>query len=120
MLNKGARKQLAKRDITVYKMLERSKVTLRTAYMKCKVEIGNTYTSDITTNKISVEKALHSFTNKREAIERVKTETITTVELAECVIPKGSYYYKGIFSSFIGEMGSIASDTLTYIKLIKI
>lgn len=91
-----------------------------TPYRWTQVKIGETYTSILDPVKIGqncwgkpspeVEKGLHSF----GALKSAKEDNIGGV-ICECVIPKGSKYYKGSFGGNV----SYASDTLTYIRIIK-
>ena len=80
----------------------------QTIYQGFKVEIGETYTSELEKIDDSIEKGLHSF----ETMEDAK---YLSHIVAKCIIPKGSKYYKG---TFLGDI-SYASDRLTYIEIIK-
>ena len=78
-----------------------------TFYRRYPVEMGKTYKSDLMRFGNSVENGLHSFAN------RCSTEGYPCV--AQCIIPKGSKYYVGIF--YYHE--SYASNQLTYIKILE-
>lgn len=84
---------------------------LVTPYKDARVEMGKTYTSEIIKSGggTIIGKALHSFC-KLDAYKLQRAEII-----AECIIPKGSVYYKGMFD----YDESYASDKLTYVKLLK-
>ena len=112
-----SRKQIASKDITVYKHLIPYNITkgiYTTSYQSSIVEIGKTYHSDlvrITSTEVSI--GLHSFQSEEVACKRA---TYWDETLVECIIPKGSSYYIGDFE---GLGVSYASDTLTYIKILK-
>lgn len=119
---------LASEDLVVYKVLEDYRHNselqpeerqLITPYECFPVEIGQTYTSEFTFNGFGdVEKGLHSYLYLGDAINYIKTfgggQTICVI--AKCLIPKGSRYYQGEFHN---RKISLASDTLTYLELIK-
>lgn len=81
--------------------------SLKTPYKKMIVEMGKTYTSELERYGDLVEQGLHSF----EVLEGADNEADV---VAKCIIPKGSYYYKGTFDGYV----SFASDTLKYIEII--
>lgn len=83
----------------------------KTPYRSAVVEIGKTYHSELIRENRSVHVALHSFASV-EAVENGRRAKV----IVECIIPKGSKYYRGAFES---PLDSYASDTLTYIKIIK-
>ena len=80
----------------------------QTFYRDFKVEIGETYTSDLINLGKRVEIGLHSF----ETMEDAKFYSSI---VAKCIIPKGSRYYEGFF----GHDVSYASDRITYVGIIK-
>ena len=80
----------------------------QTFYQGFKVEMGETYTSELEKIDDSIEKGLHSF----ETMEGAKSVSYI---VAKCIIPKGSRYYEGIFNRDV----SYASDKLTYIEIVK-
>ena len=80
----------------------------QTFYQDFKVEIGETYTSDLEKIDSTIEKGLHSFKTMKGAKSHSNI-------VAKCIIPKGSKYYIGEFTCET----SYASDRLTYIEIIK-
>ena len=92
---------------------------LVTSYRKSPVKIGKTYTSEI--ERIderfhdTIEKALHSFEKKEDALDNVYSSAFARDVIAKCIIPKGSTYYKGWF----GGHASYASNKLKYIEIQK-
>ena len=88
----------------------REVVGYQTPYQKAKVKIGETYTSKLIKAYDSIGKGLHSF----ESIDTARKNSNDDI-VAKCIIPKGSEYYKGTFNDNI----SYASDTLTYVEIIK-
>ena len=83
-------------------------IEYRTYYKSLKVEMGETYTSDLINLGKKVEIGLHSFKTKMGAKFLSKT-------IAKCIIPKGSKYYIGEFTCET----SYASDCLTYVEIVK-
>ena len=79
-----------------------------TPYQYMKVEMGETYTSDLINLGKRVEIGLHSFKTMKYA------KSVSSI-VAKCIIPKGSQYYEGMFGSY----ASYASDCLTYVEIIK-
>lgn len=82
--------------------------TYSTRYRYFNVEIGKTYTSKLIKTEEFVNEGLHSFKNIKSA------KTLGYV-VAKCIIPKGSRYYIGEFCAKV----SYASDTLTYVEIVK-
>lgn len=87
---------------------------LITPYRNFSIEIGNTYESELSGNECEIHRGLHSFANLEEAKKCFQNDL--EVIFIECIIPKGSSYYKGTFDHSI----SYASNKLTYTKPIKI
>lgn len=124
-------KRKARKDIIVYKQISsyviEDKTFYVTPYRQSEIKIGNTYTSEIKIFGLGVENALHSFANIVDCFDNSRYidktiyvngngyKTVTPV-LVECVIPKGSSYYKGIFD---GRFTSYASDKLIYKRILK-
>jgi len=120
-INKDSRKQIAKKDIVVYKTLSYRDNIYRTSYRHFPVEIGKLYKSGIRKNKrwlFIINKALHSFkllTNcKNDAWEEYGYNGDKEYVIVECIIPKGAVYYIGKFSN----APCYASNKLKYIKVI--
>lgn len=83
-----------------------------TPYQDFRVEIGNTYTSELKKNGYEVNEGLHSFSTLQEARQDGDSEGEDVH--VECIIPKGSKYYIGLFGGGV----SYASDTLTYVRIV--
>lgn len=86
---------------------------IKTPYRKFVISIGETYISDLIKENGYVYKGIHSF----EHLDSAKKDGINCVDqvYAECIIPKGSKYYKGLFDLD----NSYASDTLTYVRIVE-
>ena len=80
-----------------------------TAYRKFKVEIGNTYTSELIREEYEVSIGLHSFAKLKDC------KNDGSGVYVRCIIPKGAKYYRG---TFFGN-SSYASDTLIYKEIVK-
>lgn len=80
-----------------------------TAYREFKVEIGNTYTSELIREENEVSIGLHSFAKLKDCKNDGSGVYI------RCIIPKGAKYYRG---TFFGA-NCYASDTLIYKKIVK-
>ena len=80
-----------------------------TPYRHFPIEVGKTYNSELIKRDNYIHQGLHSFKNLDDA------KKFSVVKIcAECIIPKGSEYYKGKF----GDWDAYASDKLTYVKII--
>lgn len=86
------------------------KEQLVTPYREIIVEIGETYTSELINENSEVKIGIHSFENLKDAFADSSRYSI----FAECIIPKGSRYYKGTFLN----MPSYASTAIKYNKII--
>lgn len=80
-----------------------------TPYKHAQVKLGETYTSKLKYFDGEVEEGLHSFVHQRDARNDGGGDII------ECIIPKGSMYYKGTF----GGDSAYASNKLTYVKKVE-
>ena len=119
-----SRKKTAKEDIIVFKHLYKQVINgvsyYHTPYRNSPVIIGETYDSKLErlTGVNEVHHGLHSFESvidcNKDGFLETKFDRISVV--AKCIIPKGSRYYKGIFSSCGCKLTSYASDKLTYIE----
>lgn len=114
-IKKGSRKLIAKKDITVYKLVEKFNDGYRTVYQKEPVKIGETYKSKLEKSRVinSVYIGLHSMADF-DGADYISSLGVNRL-IVECVIPKGSKYYSGTFCG----RDSFASDTITYIKIIE-
>jgi hypothetical protein len=117
---KGGAK-IAKRDIVCYKLVVRGNDGIVTYYQHSPICIGDTYHSEIeySAEFHVIEKALHSFRKKEDAVKRMKCDTYLVPTVIECIIPKGSTYYTGKYISAIGWLDSYASDCIKYIKILE-
>lgn len=107
---------IADKDIIVYKHITRFGETFKTSYRYSPVIIGEEYKSKLKkyiNNESKLDIGLHSYCNEDDA--RVGAERYEEV-LVECLIPKGSKYYKGLFC-FKEEC--YASNKLRYVKILK-
>lgn len=84
-----------------------------TPYKNADVEIGKEYTSDLIRIVASheVHIGIHSFERLIDA--HFDSSDIDRDAFAECIIPKGSEYYKGVFNSSV----SYASNKIKYVEL---
>jgi len=124
--------KIAKTDIIVYKILSCVSKKYLTPYRNARVEIGKTYESDLDEPQLKfyignsferiVKVSLHSFANKKSIIAaQTKESGITWFGkrvLVKCVIPKGSEYVKGKFSSLTADHNSYTSNQLQYLEII--
>ena len=113
-INKKAEKKLAKSDITCYKILLKKDGKLVTYFREVEVELGKTYESELFVNDYNtrVYDGLHSFKYFLGAVFVLIFMIHTSkTKLVKCVIPKGSFYYEGWFSS----VKSFASDRIKYL-----
>lgn len=114
---------IAEEDIVCYKSVYLRDGYLYTLFQQSYVKIGQTYHSELEVYNNTVETGLHS------NISLYDTNILTTsfdflfsfqvAIMVKCIIPKESIYYKGIFEfrGFLFE--SYASDTLTYVEILK-
>jgi hypothetical protein len=115
----------AKEDIVVYKMLRKrawKNNTLMTPHRDFDVTIGETYTSRIErryskwNKQWTIERGIHSLVDLKTAIKLADEDAFL---VAECIIPKGSLYYAGIWEMSGGDkLKSYASNCITYVKLL--
>lgn len=107
-------KRLALTDKICYKFLESDcKGGYETPYRYLEVTIGETYKSTLRRTECNeIEEGLHSFANYEDT--KRKADNFSCV-VAKCVIPRGSWYYKGEFSGY----KSYASNQLKYVEIIK-
>lgn len=106
-------------DLVVYKNLKKidfNDSSFYTTYYNVEIKIGKIYQSTLELeDNNQVECGLHSFIFLEDALENLKEYQF----VAECIIPKGSRCYIGLFKNLSGSFKSIASDQLHYIKIIK-
>ena len=123
---------IANKNIVCYKFVDQKKIDLHTLYQRQKVAIGNTYTSKLVMRKSPiadssgyvVEQGLHSFASLRKLLKFLNPKEVNVYRansnmpilcVAECIIPKGSRYYKGLFANCV----SYASDKLHYVRIVE-
>ena len=120
-LTSKSRLCIATKDITVYKhviQIEPNKFV--TTYRKQSGKIGKLYRSRMIMGTDTVEKAIHSYTNKRYAVLDIQDEYCRSrrdvcMVLMKCIIPKGAKYIKGKY--FIYPT-AIASNKLKYVEVL--
>lgn len=115
-LKKLAFKHFALTDVVVYKHLKCDRFVsdlLYTPYRFTSVSIGETYKSDLIKEHNSVDFGLHSFKHLIDAVLDGESEGSHVV--VKCIIPRGSWYYKGIFFS----KTSYASNRIKYVEIVK-
>lgn len=126
-LNNGIQEFIAEEDIICYKHLVkkeggRGKVT---TYRNFPIVMGRVYESDIrifhsdSDSCYEINIALHSFKEIRNCVSDCRSEeyapNVLRSYIVECIIPKGSKYYKGTFCGWEGY----ASNKLKYGKVLK-
>jgi hypothetical protein len=124
-------KLIAETDIVCYKHVIYNKGKLKSSYIKSTVNLGKKYQSIIKIKFYEIHKALHSFSDYNSAyfdandeFNRAKNDGWDrSYAIIECIIPKGSTYYKGIFisgnySDCSIALPSLASNKLIYGKII--
>jgi len=134
-LNKRYKKNTAKKDIVVYKVLfkhftydieiDKFDTMFETIYQHSIIKIDEIYESNFTIrNSISsgfpeVHKGLHSYKYIDDAIMEASGWMATTF-IAKCIIPKGSeYYVNGKYVPYFGNPSKqYASNKLKYIKIV--
>jgi hypothetical protein len=89
-----------------------------TPYRDVEIKIGETYKSKLIKNDSLVDEGIHSFKNLEDA--NYFASLYGDIFVAKCIIPKGSEYYVGKYSSgYDGYVSvSYASDTLKYVEIL--
>lgn len=116
-ISKTAVVETAEEDIICYKVVKMYNNEYFTRYRDFHIEIGKTYLSELNAFRDDnkdfdydiVEEGLHSYCNERSA-----HASFNNYFKVKCTIPKGSLYYKGLFS----ECESYASNCLRYDEII--
>lgn len=115
--------RIADEDIIVYKVVSPfTENTFVTLFRQALVELRQTYDSTLSCpiplsdGLYGITEGLHSFRRKENAFAYTKKLSFLSIKLIilECVIPKGSKYYKGMFSKY----SCYASNQLKYIKYV--
>ena len=119
-IKNNTRKRTAKKDMTVYKVVNRltnpynGKTFFTTPYRAAPVEIGKTYRSEliryVKNGYKRIDVGIHSFVDLLWAERYVFSATSRVI--VRCTIPAGSKYY-------VGYEHEIASDTLRYDEIIE-
>lgn len=122
-LKENVQSKIAERNITCYKFVEKFNHSndLTTPYKHAVVEIGKTYTSEINQSGLSINKALHSYKNKSNAVKDAKyfsDNDYRKTLVVKCRIPKGSVYYQGYFDGDL-KAPSYASNCIEYLEIIE-
>lgn len=99
------------KEVTVNYVTYTPQDILMTPYRDFVIEIGKTYKSLIDRRMTRIEAAIHSFKYESSA----KRDELSEDIVVQCVIPKGSTYYEGVFN----DTKSYASDCLTYVEIVK-
>lgn len=124
-------KRVALKDITVYKCISSyvndngDKIYI-TPYRKSEIKLYTEYTSEFNKTGNQIEEALHSLGDIRGCFDLCIDRYLylwgytksfaLTHHIVECVIPKGSRYYKGKFDGKV----SYASNKLIYKKILSL
>jgi hypothetical protein len=119
--------RIALTDITCYKYVDRDDQLLdvfRTPHQAALVRLGETYTSEIRRNKNEVKEALHSFAKLKITIAYLNKYRPTSykrgdVIIVRCIIPRGSWYYKGKWGNYKSSPKRYASNRLKYVEIVK-
>lgn len=142
VITKFNKLKVAQEDIKCYKILfkfERCPDVLMAPYQNFNYKLGKTHSTNISvsyncnTFRLSffrymfynlfdkfldvkgVNQGFHSFVNLKDAIkERNSDVDYKRLVICECIIPKGSKYYKGVYSNYDGY----ASDSIKINKII--
>lgn len=112
---KNDRLKFAFRNIVCYKFVEVSwSGDLVTPYQRTKIEIGKAYKSPLKNQGYKVEYGLHSLKNSVDCSEvaNIFKDENEEIKIIKCIIPFGSFYYKGDFKGFDGY----ASNKIQYVE----
>lgn len=119
---------IAEEDIVVYKIVKKSEnerfIHYYTLFRYMTVCIGAQYSLDHYEEEYfyrgihwgEVEYGFHSFSEKsaKDYIQYITKHS--AVVILKCIIPKGSYYIKGVFASAFGYFDSYASTSIKYLE----
>ena len=123
-LTKKSKKLIAKSDIRCYKVARIfTQIDGVRAYMTpfqgSLIEIGKTYNSELSIERIGflkygIFRGIHCFMKAEDCFAFLSESYNLSMDYAviECIIPKGSSYYRGYFR----EKNSFTSDCLTYVR----
>lgn len=119
-VNDGVRiPEIATEDIICYKVIKKVGKFYETPYKYMPVKMKGKYKSILDDPLFyQVDRGFHSFANKEAAEIELQywynTTSCYNCMIAECIIPKGAFYYKREFD----RLSSYASDKINYIKII--
>jgi hypothetical protein len=103
----GFKARVAKKDLTVYKWLIDTRISLRgPCYRDYEYKIGRsnvnvTLCPDICIGYFRIEKGYHSYTTKKGALKSSILEE--NKGLFKCIIPKGTKYIKDNYYCMVSE-----------------
>lgn len=101
-------------DIICYKVIIISGGHYKTPYRKSVIKIGGCYSGRLRKEPNStINFGFHSFMDKESAID-IAYYISKSTEIVRCVIPKGSWYYEGLF----GNYKCYASNKINYLEVI--
>ena len=93
--------QIAKEDITCYKVVFLEDNKLISLYYGFEYILNNLYTTEISythdlikEDYIGIESAFHSYTSLNHAMKFLQVRTIYGATIVKCIIPKGAKFYQ--------------------------
>ena len=93
--------QIAKEDITCYKVVSLEGNKLLSFYQGFEYILNNLYTTVISythdlieEDYICIERAFHSYTSLDSAIRFLQKYTFSNAVIVKCIIPKGAKFYQ--------------------------
>ena len=113
--------RIAFKDIKCYKkMIINSDGDLLTPFRYAKIKIGEQYKSRLRKYNSGIDAEIEDGLHSVSSIESARNIDLyysleEKVVIVECIIPKFSIYYKGMFNDFI----AYASNKLKYIEIVK-
>lgn len=113
VIKEGQEPKIAKRNITVFKVLKRSGNFYRTPYEEFLVKPGDKLESNLHIHNNKIYYALHSFRTLAGASKCVSYGAYDDRQIFRCTIPKGAIYYNG---RFYDDKDAYASTHLDYPK----
>jgi len=110
--------RIAFRNIKCYKVVDKiefanGRIVYETPYRRYQITIGDTYASELRKVDFFVYEGLHSFKDLNTTW--VSYNDCKKPTVVECIIPRWSLYYKGMFF----RVESYASNKLIYLKIVK-
>lgn len=137
-IRSNSKRLVAKKDITVYKVLTlremsapsakklvvgayvysvTNKFYLRSVAKGFRYTIGKSYTAKLGTPNYAneIESGFHSFSDSANVVRRRELYSNRTEALVECIIPKGATYYNGTNN---GTSKGRVSDQIKIVKIL--